>query len=583
MCQKCGALRIDDQIGLESTPDEYVAKLVSVFREVKRVLKDDGTCWINLGDSFSVGSNFLDCFNRLMKSQPLIFGNAATIGITPQGGNVPLNDNGFPYRVFLNLLGIERVIIKQRDNNFCQVLHTPTNPCYCWISFPVCFMSRNVTDLEIVLDAGDNVNIIISNHDPNGKPVLGVSGVTSTPSSKGGNGSFAIKETGKPITEIILDGQTIGHPVTLDPVLERLPDIYFIDKPVAFGDGFNPTPCNVSDLRVTKSTQEQLSFSAFSGRINITAIDVTHLYALNSYGSLVRYVELYDKAIRLSNATQAKQELGIPEMVKRALMEDGWICRSTIIWHKPNPMPESVKDRPTKAHEYVFLLSKSQRYYYDAESVQEESNGQSGWSRERKLGKNTWEYNMTEERIKVTGQDTLGVPTENGFRNKRDVWTINTQPTSCAHFATYPEKLVEPCVLAGTSAKGQCPKCGANWVRNLIVIDCPDRTVRDVGENRIGVIPGRDKASRQNSKDMTSIKYSEVGWRPTCGCGLEPVPNIVFDPFAGSGTTGRVAHQHGREFIGCELNYEYIDDISRRRLTVDVMLPGILSNTESEL
>lgn len=505
------------QIGLENTIEEYVENLVTCFREVKRVLRDDGSLFLNLGDSYSndpgngrgsgsnldggnphlsgsrhVGSNFANCFYRLIKSSPLIFGNSATIGITPKSGDISLHDNGLPYRKFLSLFGVKRVTIKQRDNNFCQILHTLADPCYCWISYPVAFMSRNVTDLEIILDAGDSPNIIISNHYANGKSELIVPWIVSD-SSKGGYSSLAVKESGKPITEIVSDGQAVGNSVTFDSPLESLPDIYFINQTVPFGNGFYPSSSDACNFRVTKSTHEQVSFSASDGRFYLTALDVSHLFFLNSYGSFVRYIELYDKAIRKSNATQAKQELGIPDLVKRALMEDGWICRSTIIWSKPNPMPESVTDRPTKAHEYLFLLTKSARYYYDNEAIKEPSK------------------DPEDDRGSRSAEDHKRFPTTtvNGIRasglypmaNKRSVWTINTQPTSYAHFATYPEKLVEPCILAGSR-------------------------------------PG----------------------------------DLILDPFSGSGTTGRVAIRHNRQFIGTELNFKYIAEIAPRRLTVQPML-----------
>ena len=160
----------------------------------------------------------------------------------------------------------------------------------------------------------------------------------------------------------------------------------------------------------------------------------------------------------LENAgVKPKDLMGIPWRVAFALQADGWYLRSDIIWHKPNPMPESVTDRPTKAHEYLFLLSKSPRYYYDHEAIKEDA-------------------------------------VEGHKRNKRDVWSINTKPFKGAHFAVMPEALVEPCVLAG-SAEG----------------------------------------------------------------------DTILDPFTGSGTVGVVALKHRRNFVGTELNPEYVE-IAEQRL-----------------
>ena len=149
-----------------------------------------------------------------------------------------------------------------------------------------------------------------------------------------------------------------------------------------------------------------------------------------------------------SKGLKPKDLCGIPWRVAFALQADGWYLRSDIIWAKPNPMPESVTDRPTKAHEYLFLLTKSARYYYDAEAIREEHTQAHSWGNERRH---------------LIGEDRLGAPTlqtsmrlgnHPAGRNKRTVWTIATQPYPEAHFATYPEALVKPCILAG------CPKGG---------------------------------------------------------------------------------------------------------------------------
>jgi DNA modification methylase len=147
-----------------------------------------------------------------------------------------------------------------------------------------------------------------------------------------------------------------------------------------------------------------------------------------------------------------KDLVGIPWRVAFALQADGWYLRSDIIWSKPNPMPESVQDRPTSAHEYVFLLTKSPRYYYDADAIKEPASyagavinlGEKSFAKRQALGAN----------VSPSGNglsDTYVVP---DGRNKRSVWWITPQPYKEAHFATYPEKLVEPCILAG------CPQDG---------------------------------------------------------------------------------------------------------------------------
>jgi DNA modification methylase len=601
------------EIGLEESIDDYIENIVSVFGEVKRVLRDDGTCFLNLGDSYAtqpagnfgsgtkpgdggayrsgkpystIGSNFGNIIYRLMKGSPLIFGDAATIGITTQGSNVSLHNNGFPYRIFLSLLGIKRVTIKQRDNNFCQVLYTLADPCYCWIDCPIAFMSRNITDLEIILDTGYDVSIVISNHDANRQPIFRVLGATGARSGKSGDSTLSIEKSRKPITEVIADGQAIGDAVAFDTTLESLPDIYFVNQAVPFGDGLCPPVGNICDLRVTKATQEQFSFSACSGRVNLTAVDVTHLFFSNQFRSLIRYIELYDKAKRKSNATQAKQELGIPDLVKRALMEDGWICRSTIIWSKPNPMPESVTDRPTKSHEYLFLLSKSSRYFYDADSIHEpikqvtiDRLSQPNFDNQKGGAKDPGNGNRSERRTlenlkeRYTKQGVWSDRQEGyenwdktGGRNKRTVWEIATQPYSGSHFATFPEKLVEPCVKAGTSERGCCPKCGRAWER-----------IVEVGEKTYSGNGGKTSPKNHGEgwfEDMQPHHFypkTTTGWQPACDCNAsDPVPCTVLDPFAGTATVGRVCARLGRSFIGTELKFDYINLAQERTSEVQV-------------
>jgi len=172
-----------------------------------------------------------------------------------------------------------------------------------------------------------------------------------------------------------------------------------------------------------------------------------------------------------------KDLIGIPWRVAFALQADGWYLRQDIIWHKPNPMPESVTDRCTKCHEYIFLLSKSLKYYYDHEAIKDPVKQDWG-TRDRTDGK----YHNEGSGLQPHG----GLEKSYETANKRSVWTVTTKPYKDAHFATFPKKLIEPCILAG-SKKGE----------------------------------------------------------------------TVLDPFTGAGTTGLVSVEHGRNFLGCELNPEY--------------------------
>ena len=206
-----------------------------------------------------------------------------------------------------------------------------------------------------------------------------------------------------------------------------------------------------------------------------------------------------------------KDLIGIPWMVAFALRADGWYLRQDIIWAKPNPMPESVTDRCTKSHEYIFLLSKSKKYYYDAASIKEDSvteeNRPSGVVREREYdydskrnnnpkahmatSKPKGSFNGKTESMASTGQNAFRAVVEK--RNKRSVWVVTTKPYKEAHFATYPIELIAPCIKAG------CPGGG-----------------------------------------------------------------IVYDPFMGSGTTAEACHRLKRRWIGSELNEEYCEIANNR-------------------
>jgi DNA modification methylase len=178
----------------------------------------------------------------------------------------------------------------------------------------------------------------------------------------------------------------------------------------------------------------------------------------------------YSSEVKCPVGYKVKDLIGIPWMVAFALRSDGWYLRQDIIWHKPNPMPESVTDRCTKSHEYIFLLSKSPKYHFDHEAIKEKGVMSKGDSAE----------------LEEKGYNT---------RNKRSVWIVNTKPFKEAHFATFPIDLIEPCILAS------CPENGT-----------------------------------------------------------------VLDPFFGAGTTGIVCIKNKRNYIGIELNQDYID-IAKKRIS----------------
>ena len=248
----------------------------------------------------------------------------------------------------------------------------------------------------------------------------------------------------------------------------------------------------------------------------------------------------------------------MPARVAMALQADGWWLRSEIVWHKPNPMPESVRDRPTSAHEKVFLLSRSPRYFYDAEAVRTKASspnretfrpgtyrdqGSAPQDNSRKSDKQRGHsrrhagFNDRWDALSKAEQQASGA-------NLRNVWTIPTSGFPGAHFATFPPKLVGPCIKAGTSEKGCCSACGAPWARVT---------------ERKQVNPGNRQTNGPRSAQVETL-----GWQPTCEHDAEPVPCTVLDPFGGSGTVGMVADRLGRDAILIELNPDYAQMAERR-------------------
>lgn len=263
-----------------------------------------------------------------------------------------------------------------------------------------------------------------------------------------------------------------------------------------------------------------------------------------------------------------KDLVGIPWRVAFALQADGWYLRSDIIWAKPNPMPESVTDRPTKSHEYLFLLAKSERYYFDADAVREPDSGQDH-------PRGPWEGQPS---LTPPGQTThRGLRTAEGRngsgRNIRSVWTIATQPYPGAHFATFPPKLVEPCILAGTSERGVCGACGAPWER---VVERSTVMTRPGKASKLGLTEAERRAQGRDTTVGLQFRpettTTTTGWRPTCTHDAHPVPATVLDPFGGSGTTAMVAQHLGRRAVLIELNPDYIEQQMKRNAAVPLGL-----------
>jgi DNA modification methylase len=411
-CGKCGAIRHDSQIGLEPSPDAYVASLVAVFRELRRVLADDGVCWLNLGDSYAgsysgasirpEGGSQRDGapgFQSKMAGRGMY---ASRNGLVPAGLK-PKDLIGIPWRVAFALQQpyAHNVIRREADRAWLAalvdgegtmtILQT-TSPHGSGDSFPPVLQVR-MCDVECIARAAEITG-------------YGKAYPRQDPPSQGGvRGSYQWRLNGSKAAAIAAD---------IYPYLcIKRKQAIIIWNHQKIRDGYETK----KGQPVPRAAVEQ------------------------------------QRACReLIRKMNRREPVDIPSWMEEPTVEvtPGWYLRSDVIWSKPNPMPESVTDRPTKSHEYVFLLTKSERYFYDAEAIREPNQG--GMSGGRQYAQANG--------LKLEKRNTNGQPDGQGHnmyaldnpagRNARSVWSIATMPYAGAHFATMPEKLAERCILAGS-------------------------------------------------------------------------------------------------------------------------------------
>lgn len=287
-----------------------------------------------------------------------------------------------------------------------------------------------------------------------------------------------------------------------------------------------------------------------------------------------------------------KDLVGIPWMLAFALRDFGWYLRQDIIWHKPAPMPEPVRDRCTKAHEYIFLLTKRPRYYYDAEAVKEASVDPEGSAKRYAAPFFVGDKHESGGYAPDGATHTGGMKQFEGTRNPRSIWSMVSLPFKGKHFAVFPPEIVERCVLAGTSAVGCCPVCHKPWKRNIAserVSTRPGADTKVAVPKGWQVGPGSHNTISHQTPEGERVRLAHIvtgnrdpqrhvsvsltkGWEQDCEhlMGRERlVPCTVIDPFVGSGTTVITAELLGRSAVGIDLDSRVHDFIALRRPEVE--------------
>lgn len=260
----------------------------------------------------------------------------------------------------------------------------------------------------------------------------------------------------------------------------------------------------------------------------------------------------------------------VPQRFALAAQADGWYVRQEIIWAKGvsflpdyagSCMPESVQDRPVRGHEQVWMLTKRAKYFWDQEAVKEESAGKLPYGDKENFKQNSESAQGKHGKTSMFSGGSREEYIEkyyNSGRSIRSVWVINPSSYPGSHYAVFPEKLVEPMVKAATSAHGVCPNCGSPWTRVV------ERSGSNWEDRKASGAPMRYGMNNNKGEVITNYGGSQAvttGWQPTCTCNAGgPIPATILDPFAGSGTTLRVALRLGRHAIGVDISDVYLKE-----------------------
>jgi len=524
------------QFGLEKTPEEYVAKMVEVFREVKRVLKKEGTAWLNLGDSY-VGSGCGTNDYQTPGSKSINKSDKMFSKTPPQQKVKGLKSKdlvGIPWRVAFALQAPYSVPVCIRNETDRAWLAAMFDGEGC---IGIRRFASYRKEKQQVYQDGFVAYTVVTNNDIE----LLERCVAIT-----GKGKVALKQSAGSIDGrgIVSRKDSYGWRLDGNDAIDVIRAIY--------------------PYLIAKRKQACLAYT----------LDVIHKNKQRVEGKVPK--DIQNKKVFLFESIKRcnqRESVDLPKWLEepKQKVEDGWYLRQDIIWHKPNPMPESVADRCTKSHEYVFLLAKSQKYYFDNEAIME--NTVEPYSEKRAIRPQT-SHGKEPTPSGNSNNLTYAKIRPNSMRNKRSVWTITTKPfkeAHEAHFATFPEKLIEPMVKAGCP-EFVCNKCGKARKR---ITEPSEEYKKLLGSWTKDT--DKSKALRMEigfqahtKKVACSSDYKTIGFTD-CNCGVGFQGGIVLDPFIGSGTTGLVAKKLGRNYVGIELSSKYIK-MAEKRLAQEMLI-----------
>jgi len=582
-CSLCGAWR--GAYGLEPTPEMYVEHTLVFLREIRRVLRKDGVCFLNLGDSY-----------------------AGSWGAMSHDLNGKAKRTGTNERPPQSFLGGQRG--EQSGKHGKELLDSSVrdffsqNPCGECVRT---LLNHNPDSYDYP-SLALAVSSVLSSHSHKGQLIdhLGSSGSTSRADHNGddtlGLCSFAsfLDGVAHAAQESTKGGVSAEFPECLSaqsywdcpslneivlPSLPRSNDevcpfwLYLLSHGIlglteSISGTLETDGASAVRIKDRVSGSSSYPYSIIpQHQPNLKPKDLCLIpfrVTLASQGfAVVGANEMLHLADWLAEA-RVKQDWEMVAIAENTLRIwsrwgclDGWWVRSIIVWSKPNPMPESVTDRPTTSHEYILMLTKSQTYYWDQEAVR---------SPAIRAGETPGgNYAIKIAPDEVRGSDRFASGEVPAGRNIRSVWEFPTQPYPEAHFAVFPEKLPETCIKAATSEKGNCPKCGKPWVRitKEVRIKGDAYSLGGMRQEIYKREMGLSESSYFNTGEYK--RQQTLGWQPQCDCGEEPIPAVVLDPFSGAGTTLYVARKLGRRAVGYDTSEDYCQ-LAVKRLAQGVLL-----------